>query len=160
MKDEIKEILDKLKNHIEGIRYANLTKYELRILLDYITNLQEELKSANESISWWQNRFNAVEKQNNRLKGENQDIKDTLQDKLDYIGHLKELCDKYEEEHSTAFNLWKTNIIENVPALSDMQEKLEDYKSRNEKAIEYIKIGLANEKEAEELLNILNGDNK
>jgi len=43
MTNEIKEILDKLKNHIEGIRYANLTNYELRLLLDYITNLQDKL---------------------------------------------------------------------------------------------------------------------
>lgn len=34
---------------------------------DYITNLQEELKSANESITWWTNRFNAVAKENERL---------------------------------------------------------------------------------------------
>ena len=66
---------------------------------------------------------------------------------------LKELCDKYEEEHSTAFNLWKTNIIENVPAFSDIQEQLEDYKSRNEKAIAYIECGKI-------LLEILQGSEK
>lgn len=101
---------------------------------------------------------------------------------LDYITNLqeenhrlKELCDKYEEEHSTTFNLWKTNIIENVPALSDMQEQLEDYKTRNEKAIEYIKnnvekddngcgvwwYGFGYYQEAkDELLNILQGGDK
>ena len=61
------------------------------------------------------------------LQQENQDIKDTLQDKLDYIGHLKELCDKYEEEHNTEFKIWK-----------DERCQLLDYKSRNKKAIEYI----------------------
>lgn len=161
--------------------------YAIPYLLDYITNLQEELKSANESISWWQNRFNAVEKQNNRLKGENQDIKDTLQDKLDYIGHLKELCDKYEEEHNTKFNEWVFDKRENekltqgvtllTNKLIDMTKEKEDYKSRNKKAIEYINQNkhlsmFADCREPEEewnydleinpreLLNILNGDNK
>ena len=182
MKDKIKGILEDIKEI-----------YYFKPLLDYITNLQEELKSANESISWWQNRFNAVEKENKRLKEENkrifskvnddeildcitnlqqenQDIKDTLQDKLDYIGHLKELCDKYEEEHNTKFNEWVFDKRENerltqgvtllTNKLIDMTKEKEDYKLRNKKAIEYIEIGLANEKEAEELLNILNDDNK
>jgi hypothetical protein len=60
---------------------------------------------------------------------------------------LKELCDKYEEEHSTTFEYWKHLVKE-------------DYKSRNEKAIEYIELGLANEEEAEELLNILKRSDK
>lgn len=163
MNDEnIKEILDKLKNHIEGIRYANLTKYELRILLDYITNLQEELKSANESITWWQNRFNAVEKQNNRLKGENQDIKDTLQDKLDYIGHLKELCDKYEEEHNTKFNEWVFDKKENERLKSDLElyengvyfsSENDKLQSKIDKAIEYNKKNI----KSKTLNNILQG---
>ena len=36
--------------------------YAIPYSLDYITNLQEELKSANESITWWSNRFKAVER--------------------------------------------------------------------------------------------------
>lgn len=41
---------------------------------------------------------------------------------------LKKLCDKYEEEHSTEFKIWK-----------DERYKLLDYKARIDKAIEYIK---------------------
>ena len=95
--ENIKEILDNLKD-ID--KTSILKNNDAKIILDYITNLQQE----------------------------NQDIKDTLQDKLDYIGHLKELCDKYEEEHSSEFKTWK-----------DERQQLRDYKSRNEKAIEYIK---------------------
>jgi coproporphyrinogen III oxidase len=62
---------------------------------------------------------------------------------------LKELCDKYEEEHSTEFKIWK-----------DERHQLLYYKSRNEKAIEYIELGLANEEEAEKLLNILKRSDK
>jgi hypothetical protein len=68
---------------------------------------------------------------------------------------LKELCDKYEEEHNNAFKLW-TMKMEEMP---DYEERM-NYKSRNEKAIEYIELGLANEEEAEELLNILQGSDK
>lgn len=38
---------------------------------------------------------------------------------------LKELCNKYEEEHSTTFEYWKRLVKE-------------DYKSRNEKAIKEV----------------------
>ena len=88
-----------MKDKIKGILEDIKEIYYFKPLLDCITNLQQE----------------------------NQDIKDTLQDKLDYIGHLKELCDKYEEEHNTEFKIWK-----------DERCQLLDYKSRNEKAIEYI----------------------
>lgn len=179
MKDEIKEILDKLREQYNidsklGKEIANefgnyqLNYKELTLLLDYITNLQktnknlkgciedtninykniitnleEELKSANESISWWQNRFNAVEKENKKLK---------------------ELCNKYEEEHSTAFKLW-TMKMEEMP---DYEEKM-DYKSRIDKAIEYIKEHrradlvfklYLTEQETDNVLNILQGGDK
>lgn len=86
---------------------------------------------------------------------------------------LKELCNKYEEEHNNAFKLW-TMKMEEMP---DYEERM-NYKSRNEKAIEYIgqhfieedscKINKitgeytceGNENFLEELLDILKGDNK
>lgn len=85
---------------------------------------------------------------------------------LDYITNLqqenerlKELCNKYEEEHSTAFNLWKMKM-EEMPTY----EEKEDYKSRIEKAVEYIKEDMYSEPnelyglvDGEYLLNILNG---
>ena len=41
---------------------------------------------------------------------------------------LKELCNKYEEEHSNEFKIWK-----------EERHELLDYKSRCKKAIEYIR---------------------
>ena len=81
MEDEIKEILDFLKDkddYIEeyGYEYKRISLEDTKILLDYITNLQEELISANESITWWTNRFTAVEKENRRLKNTMAKIKD------------------------------------------------------------------------------------
>lgn len=104
MNDEIKEKKTKrIIEKIEGlatyvtiprelaIYNVNIDSQEAKLLIDYITNLQQE---------------------NERLK---------------------ELCDKYEEEHSTAFNLWKMKM-EEMPTY----EEKEDYKSRIEKAVEYI----------------------
>jgi DNA repair ATPase RecN len=167
MKNEIKEILE----FKENADYKKLSVDEIAILKDYITNLRTI-----------EEQYSAILSENAELKNKIFDLEDTLIDKKEYCygletqltnlqqenEKLKELCNKYEEEHSTAFNLWKTNIIENVPALSDMQEQLNDYKSRNEKASDFIlskakeykphfaKVEL-NTADCNELLNILNG---
>ena len=149
MKDEIKEILECLEKYgqltpdaIDDLHYIrdyinnlqekyNGIKSNFDIQLEYdeelenkIANLQEELKSANESISWWQNRFNAVEKENENLKIDNK--------RLQHNGKV--------------------------------------FKSRNEKAIEYINNWLfeaggngacMDYEDIVEMENILNnGDNK
>lgn len=56
MKDEIKEILDCLKdndNYIEDIggEHKRIGLYEAKILLDYITNLQDRIDEAIEYIN-------------------------------------------------------------------------------------------------------------
>lgn len=80
MKDEIKEIaqmdanvLKSLEDFMETYKmidvdqiYSNGTEYvpifRVKQWLEYnnITNLQEEIKSANESVTWWTNRYEAV----------------------------------------------------------------------------------------------------
>ena len=52
--------------------------YAIPYSLDYITNLQEELKSANESITWWSNRFKAVER-------DKKDYKSRIDKAVEYI---------------------------------------------------------------------------
>ena len=126
MNREIKETLDNTLEYLEGINETRNTKIlttnETKILLDYITNLQEE---------------------NERLK---------------------ELCDKYEEEHSTTFKIWTMKMKE----MPDYEEKM-NYKSRIDKAIELINkrkeedngigwLEMRTEKyfeECDELINIL-----
>ena len=112
MSDEIKEILDKLKNYDNykyrsenGRSYKEIEGWEIDLLLDYITNLQEENQK------------------------------------------LKKLCDKYEEEHGTRFIEWVFD-----------KTMYEDYKSRNEKAIEWVKKNMYYFPRPYELLNILNGE--
>ena len=77
---------------------------------------------------------------------------DVAKDILDYITNLqeenqrlKELADKYEEEHKTTFIEW-TNTLD-----------------RNRKAIEYIKHldnVFIDDKKQDEILNILEGSDK
>lgn len=101
---DIKIIINNMKEHLEenedafkkGAVDSTVCEFgcdELRILLDYITNLQEE---------------------NERLK---------------------QLCNKYEEEHNTAFKLWKQKM-----------GKMPDYEER-------MKL----KKEVDRLNNIING---
>ena len=104
MKDKIKEILESFASTDENIMFGDIVELNSKqshLLLDYITNLQQE---------------------NERLK---------------------ELCDEYEEEHSNEFKIWK-----------EERHELLDYKSRCEKAIEYINTHYLNANEPE-LLNIL-----
>lgn len=93
---------------------------------------------------------------------------------------LKELCNKYEEEHSTKFNEWVFDKRENESLAKDVDfwrtkynEEFDEalsltvYKSRCEKATDYLKQKM-NIKEnymiygdvANDLLNILTGGDK
>ena len=139
MNNEIKEFIE-FRTDEDGTYFYYNDKdnieqwsYKLDELKDYITNLQEELKSANESISWWQNRFNAVEKENKKLKEE-------------------------IERQSKAQVILDNQIAE-----------MYDYKTRNEKATEYIKEHrradlvfklYLTEQETDNVLNILQGGDK
>ena len=93
MKDEIKEILDFIKEQIkrETLSYepdVELSKEEAKLLLDYITNLQEE----NEKI--------------------------------------KELCDRYEKEHKTTFEIWKKDIIKIDKAIEWINKHISKYEGK------------------------------
>lgn len=100
-------------------------------LKDY-DDLQQELQESNESITWWTNRFNALSKENKKL---NKQLEMVMKKEYPFIVENGIICRKNKE--------------------------IQDYKSRIDKAIEYIK---ENEKEYGSLedneriiLNILNG---
>lgn len=156
MKDEIKEILEQLEWYRKiGKKDVFYPEYVLSnkkafMLLDYITNLQKTqetlIKNDNEIITNLQeeNEYNNYCNEELRKKITNLEYKNERLEEDNK--QLKELCDKYEEEHSTTFNYWKQLIKE-------------DYKSRCEKAIEYIKDNLyyCVDNDDTNLLNILKG---
>lgn len=138
MNNDIKEILEQLEWYRKiGKKDVFYPEYVLSnkkafMLLDYITNSQEENEYNNYCNEELRKKITNLEYKNERLEEDNK--------------RLKELCDKYEEEHSTTFNYWKQLIKE-------------DYKSRCEKAIEYIKDNLyyCVDNDNTNLLNILKG---
>ena len=112
------------------------------------------------------------------LAGDN-DLKyyEAIQKIIDYISDLENLSDKYEEEHNTTFKEWQEAIKENerlklnhkqlkdIEKMAISNSKLikekDDYKTRIEKAVEYIKVNNSEWKWSmfgrDDLLNILNG---
>ena len=75
MKDEIKEILDKLNNKAE---HYILYDYETHLLLDYITNLQEENERLTRSIVSYDE---TLLKRNN----EYEDYKSRIEKAIEYL---------------------------------------------------------------------------
>lgn len=105
-KDEIKKILDKLKYCVNNPIDTEVDRFteeaydvpnyfcldpttnDCKVLYDCITNLQEELKSANESITWWQNRFNALQEENKRLNNIIDKLEKDIQKEIDRTNDL------------------------------------------------------------------------
>lgn len=84
-----------------------------------------------------------IEKENKELQEQNKILQEKLNDAREYISvqkdeikKLKNLCDKYEEEHKTTFNQWKSDISK-CQTLKNLQQRID-------KAIEYIKKSMNN----------------
>ena len=149
MKDEIKEILEYIQKYTDEYETTNLTEIralqmgyvDTVLLLDYITNLQEKIKQYEDPedltlfYMWLDEKAKDKMKQ---LQEENERLKQNLSKGI-------------------------TNNLENKYLNNKLYKDLEDYKTRNEKAIEYIEkeYGLvqyeAVNKMLKDLLNILQG---
>lgn len=141
MNKEIKEILDRKQRSIEHNKAMGLTSIKLQDdekLLDYITNLQEEIKETNDNATWWQNRYNGqkqINKEHRKLNGELRNGYCEIKEKCN-----KGECDCTNEEYESM-----------AQANMKLRLLLDDYKSRIDKAIEYIN-------EYQEVLKEHNGD--
>ena len=119
MTNEIKEIIEYLKDDSmfiydeDGTR-KEITLDESKLLLDYITNLQEE---------------------NERLK---------------------ELADKYEEEHKTTYETWKKDIIANKKAIEYIEHNWIDYETAKD-IKEYDELNIPIQ-DIKDLYDILRGE--
>lgn len=77
---EIELILTKLKivsEEKENGAYI-CDKEHSKLLLSYIEQLEADYKEANDSITWWKNRFNVVER-------DNRDYKSRIDKAIEYI---------------------------------------------------------------------------
>lgn len=156
--------LASLNDRLKEVKKANgFLKQERNKMACLVNDLQEKIDQYENPDDLTLFYMWLDEKAKDKMKEQHEEIKnlrDTLTNLQQENERLKELCNKYEEEHSTAFKLWKTKL-EELPCYDEMLV----YKSRCEKVIEYIKghqrkdefLNL-NEWETRDLLNILNGD--
>jgi len=162
MKDETKEInisenvliaLGDLTNGALNYYKATETvKVKYSTILDYITNLQVEINKLTAESTEWESKCYNLQEENERLKNGYCELK---------VKCNNGECDCTNEEYDGM-----------VQANMKGKLLLEDYKSRNEKAIEYIKSieyedGFTNkmvyydeDETCIELLNILQGSDK
>ena len=167
MNKEIKEILDKLKDDswydkldLTGDKWIELKQTETKSLLYYITNLQQEIEEANDSIIWWANRFKTVRKENEKL-----------QERFDNLMEAHKICDKGNEK----FQQENVALKEELAITQEKWDKdrqfskgrlleIKDYKTRIDKAVAKINniFDEGNEKtiidDLLELDNILQGE--
>lgn len=165
MTEEIKEIIDDLGNKDSYVNdITMLTFDEGKMIKDYITNLQQE----NEKL-----KYNARGQVNDYFKDK---YADEVLKKADLIKDFELTCYKnYElkqenEKLKEEIDILKSNFEVEIDDCENYKKWYRDYKSRCEKAIEYIK-NLSNEPNVfghygidteckKWLLNILNGSDE
>ena len=100
MKDEIKEILDKLKDKnwyeeldLTGMKWIELEQKETKLLLDYITNLKQENEELKIECSQLEN-IDYLEEINRErtLRKLNDEIKDKYKSRIDKAIEILKLC--------------------------------------------------------------------
>lgn len=142
MKDEIKQILDELDWYIKQPNNQDingeyeppmeLSQEEAKEIYDCITNLQEELKSANESITWYSNRFKAVERDNRKLKEENKELKENNKKKTSRCterNHRIRGCQRVIERRNKKISKLEQQLDKYKNVIDKIKEKVDYYKS-------------------------------
>ncbi len=137
MEDEIKEILECLKkednywskqeHNYAFPDYYSLNREDLHLLLDYITNLQHQISLMKEDIR-------EGKEINSELQQENHELKSKLEC-YENGAYYSSKVDELEQENERL----KQELVKIPRAKMEYDLELEDYKSRCEKAIEYIK---------------------
>ena len=113
MKDEIKQMIDNLKFISEQESATiEINQNGCKVILDYITNLQEKVNQYENPddltlfYMWLDVKAKDKMKElEDNLYSANQAVNELL-DVKEENERLKELCDKYEEEHNTTFQKW------------------------------------------------------
>lgn len=119
MKDEIKETLEDVKRHldyVEATKQCSIRDNEMKAMYDYITNLQKKYEEADYDRH---KLFEAKEK-----------LQNDYQEAVDKITNLQE-----ENEYSDYCN---EKLREKITNLEYKITTLEDYKTRNKKAVELL----------------------
>lgn len=92
-----------------------------------IESLQQEIKELNDSVIWWTNRFNAVEKGNRELKQEIERLNNELKLYKDNHEHLNNLLQQKDDIIKEAREYCENNK-EFIDRLNDVLEILDKEK--------------------------------
>ena len=137
MNETINEILDYISDRV-------IQKEKWNKVKDYITNLQQENKEANDSITWWTNRFKAVERDNRELQQriaglevENETLRSDFKNQVEYTNKIAEENERLKE---VVENLTTMTVCGDRKQIKNTaQFKLEQCQSRIDKAVEILK---------------------
>lgn len=129
MSDEIKEILEDVKRHldyVEATKQASIRDNEMKVMYDYITNLQER-KITKEDVDKYfeENMCVSFDK-----------FIENWKEQEEWTNYYKEENQRLKEENKRIFS--KVNDDELLISNAMNYAEAQDYKSRCEKAIEYI----------------------
>ena len=149
MNKEIKEILNNLKNKdndIKGInflKYQDLTRGEINLLLDYISNLKLDIEQSQEILADYKEELEEEKRINkanlkliDKLEEENHELKSKLECYENGVYYSSEV-DKLEEENESLKEL-SYNIQDEYNKLFN-HLIIDKPRERINKAIEYIK---------------------
>lgn len=156
-----------IQNRIEDIYQSGEYIYqakELEKILSHIEQLETDYKEANESVTWWQNRYNAKVEENEKLKHKlndvcfsrfNDDVELALRylrkiDYVDFDDERKVYLNKHneepfmlEDEREKDYFIKDDEVNEYMEQLEQKVEKLEkdnqQFKKQQEAGVEYIK---------------------
>lgn len=171
---EIKEILDGFKEYASNenpkkennvITPLKLGYVDTILLLDYITNLQEEVEDLRESDWAWHQTLKVQNKREYRSKFLKEFQQEYNTNTFPDYDEIYKRYDKLKEENKRL-----KEVVENLTTMTvcgdrkqiknTAQYKLDIYKSRNEKAIEYCKLNKEFTPRLEDVENILDGGDK
>lgn len=144
MKKEIKEILEQLEIASEHNDFiVEIRKDRAKLLFNYITNLQQEnkIKDTNwESLKYYLEKLYYKDYIEEAISDDiDKKIKE-LESKVEIKGYQKDIKALQQENERLKDELERLHNLLNSQAYRD----LDDYKSRCEKAIEYINYSIDN----------------
>ena len=136
MNNEIKKILDKWECYIGLTKKFTTNEYEmLRVedvdkILNYITNLQQEIKEANDSITWWTNRFKAVERDNRELQqritgleAENETLRSDFKNQVEYTNKIVEENERLNKRNEEIYKGYMS-VVDELTEYAKENERL------------------------------------
>ena len=164
MNNEIKELLEDLKNEDCYVNNETTLKFdEAGSLLNYITNLQiieqqySTILSENAELQGKVIKLkDELEKQRREYQETYKDVRIELKEKKETITNLQEENERLKETNVYCNRTDCSGRIKDSRKYDSVYQEKEDYKSKNEKAVEYNKKNI----KSQTLNNILQGVDK